>query len=378
MARGRTGCCLHSSLRIVNFIVNVFGVGMIVYSLWLLKMWKEGIAELPSTSSLPHPWFIYTCLGVGIVVCLSTLSGHMVANCISNSTLCFYIVSICSLLFIQIGVIVTIFFKMDWESQLTKYIDEHHEKFQSFIIFHLKMCRLIVLLVVVAQENWLLLTADYSQIELCLMAHFSNDSSLIELLSKPHGVVFIMIAARWTGKLEYTVSSHERDQTKRLVYGILYGMGTNTLAEQLDCTSDEAAEKIQSFKSSFPGVAAWLCETIASCRQKGYVMTLRGRKRFLSKIKLGNSKEKSKAQRQAVNSICQGSAANLIKIAMINIDSVIVEGVEMPNPSSALAAKFQMLKNRCRILLQLPDELVLEVDPSVIKQAGSLLQCLCM
>ncbi|XP_057957397.1 helicase and polymerase-containing protein TEBICHI isoform X2 [Malania oleifera] len=216
------------------------------------------------------------------------------------------------------------------------------------------------------QENWLLLTADYSQIELRLMAHFSNDSSLIELLSKPQGDVFTMIAARWTGKLESTVSCHERVQTKRLVYGILYGMGANTVAEQLDCTSDEAAEKIQSFKSSFPGVAAWLCETIASCRQKGYVMTLRGRKRFLSKIKLGNSKEKSKAQRQAVNSICQ--------IAMINIYSVIVEGVEMPNPSSAFAAKFQMLKNRCRILLQVHDELVLEVDPSVIEQAGSLLQ----
>ncbi|XP_057957376.1 tetraspanin-19-like [Malania oleifera] len=153
MARGRTGCCLHSSLRTVNFIVNVFGVGMIVYSLWLLKKWKEGIAELPSMFSLPHPWFIYTCLGVGIVVCLSTLSGHMVANCISNSILCIYIVSIYSLLFIQIGVIVTIFFKIDWESQLTKYIDEHHEKFQRFIIFHLKMCRLIVLLVVVAQVN---------------------------------------------------------------------------------------------------------------------------------------------------------------------------------------------------------------------------------
>ncbi|KAK9273993.1 hypothetical protein L1049_018807 [Liquidambar formosana] len=224
------------------------------------------------------------------------------------------------------------------------------------------------------EDNWLLLTADYSQIELRLMAHFSKDSSLIELLSKPHGDVFTIIAARWTGKPESNVGSQERDQTKRLVYGILYGMGANTLAEQLDCSSDEAAEKIRNFKSSFPGVASWLHDAVASCRQKGYVETLKGRKRFLSKIKLGNSKERSKAQRQAVNSICQGSAADIIKIAMINIYSVIAEDVVRPYSSTTLATKFDMLKGRCRILLQVHDELVLEVDPSVVKEAGLLLQ----
>ncbi|XP_059460849.1 helicase and polymerase-containing protein TEBICHI isoform X2 [Corylus avellana] len=223
------------------------------------------------------------------------------------------------------------------------------------------------------QDNWLLLAADYSQIELRLMAHFSKDSSLIKLLSTRHGDVFTMIAARWTGKPDDCVDSNERDQTKRLVYGILYGMGANTLAEQLRCSSDEAAEKIRSFKSSFPGVASWLHEAIASCRQKGYVETLKGRKRFLSKIKFGNSKERSKAQRQAVNSICQGSAADIIKIAMINIYSVIVEGVDRPDCSS-LVTKFQILKGRCRIILQVHDELVLEVDPSLIKEAALLLQ----
>ncbi|XP_041019360.1 helicase and polymerase-containing protein TEBICHI isoform X2 [Juglans microcarpa x Juglans regia] len=223
------------------------------------------------------------------------------------------------------------------------------------------------------QDNWLLLTADYSQIELRLMAHFSKDSSLIELLSKPHGDVFTMIAAKWTGKPEDSVDSNERDQTKRLVYGILYGMGVNTLAEQLHCSSGEAAEKIQSFKSSFPGVASWLHEAIASCRQKGYVETLKGRKRFLSKIKFGNNKERSKAQRQAVNSICQGSAADIIKIAMINIYSVIAKGVDKPD-SGSLATQFEVLKGRCQIVLQVHDELVLEVDPSVTKEAALLLQ----
>ncbi|KAK7293723.1 hypothetical protein RJT34_16596 [Clitoria ternatea] len=224
------------------------------------------------------------------------------------------------------------------------------------------------------QDNWLLLTADYSQIELRLMAHFSKDPSLIELLSKPDGDVFTMIAARWIGCPEVSVGSQERDQTKRMVYGILYGMGANSLAEQLDCSSDEAAEKIANFKSSFPGVASWLHEAVASCRSKGYVETLKGRKRFLSKIKFGSSTEKSRAERQAVNSICQGSAADVIKIAMIRIYSEIVAGFETLDSSSTVATKFHMLKGCCRILLQVHDELVLEVDPSVIKEAALLLQ----
>ncbi|KAL9230313.1 hypothetical protein vseg_005682 [Gypsophila vaccaria] len=226
------------------------------------------------------------------------------------------------------------------------------------------------------EENWLLLAADYSQIELRLMAHFSKDSSLIELLSDPKGDAFTMVASRWTGKTENDVSSQERDQTKRLVYGILYGMGANTLAEQLNCSADEAKMKIQSFKSSFPGVASWLQEAVEFCRQHGYVQTLKGRKRFLSKIKIGNTKEKAKAQRQAVNSICQGSAADIIKIAMINIYSVIA-GVGAQNSTDSLGTKFSKLKGRCRILLQVHDELVLEVDPCVMREAASLLK-LCM
>lgn len=224
------------------------------------------------------------------------------------------------------------------------------------------------------QENMVLLTADYSQIELRLMAHFSKDSLLIELLSKPHGDVFTMIAAKWTEKVESCVSSQERELTKRLVYGILYGMGTNSLAEQLNCTSEEAAEKIHSFKRSFPGVALWLQEVVSSCQQKGYVMTLKGRKRFLSKIKFGNSKEKSKAQRQAVNSICQGSAADIIKLAMINIHSVITEDPKLFPSTPPFSENFHMLQGRCRILLQVHDELVMEADSSVAKEAGLLLK----
>lgn len=115
----------------------------------------------------------------------------------------------------------------------------------------------------------MILTADYCQIELRLMAHFSKDYSLIELLKDPESDIFSMVAAKWGKKHVSSVSSQDREQTKQLVYGLLYGMGLNTLAEKLECSADEAAEKIQDFKRSFPGVASWLQEAVSSCHKKG-------------------------------------------------------------------------------------------------------------
>ncbi|KAM0921821.1 hypothetical protein ACQ4PT_006730 [Festuca glaucescens] len=227
------------------------------------------------------------------------------------------------------------------------------------------------------QDNWLLVTADYSQIKLRFMAHFSKDPVLIELLSKSDVDVFTMIASRWIGKEESLISSKDRESTKRFIYGILYGMGANSLAEQLECRPEEAAQKIQSFKRFFPGVSSWLQEAVASCHQKGYVETLMGRRRFLSKITAGNSKEKAKAQRQAVNSICQGSAADIIKVAMLKLHSVITNGSTAVDSMDGLMQKFSGIRGHCHLLLQVHDELVIEVDPSMVAEAGKLLQ-ICM
>ncbi|KAG0498217.1 hypothetical protein HPP92_002908 [Vanilla planifolia] len=225
--------------------------------------------------------------------------------------------------------------------------------------------------IVPTQDNWLLLTADYSQIELRLMAHFAKDTALIELLSKPDGDCFNMIAARWTGKMESSISSKEREQTKRFVYGILYGMGPNSLSEQLECSTSEAVEKIQTFKESFPGVSAWLNEAVDSCCNKG---DLDGKKAFSIKNTFRNSKEKAKAQRQAVNSICQGSAADVIKTAMIKIHTSLVGGGGAFGASSRAAMQFSILRGHCRIILQVHDELVLEVDPRLTREASILLK----
>lgn len=121
----------------------------------------------------------------------------------------------------------------------------------------------------ILQEDWVLLSADYSQIEVRLMAHFSGDSSLIELLSRRSGDLFKTITARWTGVAETSVTAKHREHTKRLVYGILYGMGVNALAEQLECTVAEAAMKYNRFKNAFPGVANWLKEAVKNCREQG-------------------------------------------------------------------------------------------------------------
>ncbi|KAL9250461.1 Tetraspanin-19-like protein [Drosera capensis] len=120
--------CLRKSVKIVNMLVTVCGVGMIIYSLWLGKKWDQGVSELSisSRTSLSRPWFIMVCLGTGMAVCLSTLCGQGVANWGSKS-------------------------------QLKEYIDDEHASFKSFIIFHLYMCRLISIMALVAQTNVVLL-----------------------------------------------------------------------------------------------------------------------------------------------------------------------------------------------------------------------------
>lgn len=147
------GCFLHQSKRVVNIIVNLCGIGMIIYCLWLLKKWNDGFSQMLIVTPLPRPWFIYICLAIGIAVCLTTLYGHVVANCDSSSSLCIYIVSMCSILLLQAGVIVTILFKIDWAWQISKYIDEHYKNFQNFLNFHLIMCRSVSVVVLVGQIN---------------------------------------------------------------------------------------------------------------------------------------------------------------------------------------------------------------------------------
>lgn len=150
---------MHDSIRIVNLVMLLCGIGTIIYSLWLQKKWDESIAKFPLGPSPLIPWFIYTFLGAGIIVCLSAIGGYIIANCISNCTLCFYIVAICCLLFLEVAVVVAIFFKIDWGKQITTYTGKKNTDFEILMSIHVKISRAIMLLIMVAQISVVILAA---------------------------------------------------------------------------------------------------------------------------------------------------------------------------------------------------------------------------
>lgn len=149
----------------------------------------------------------------------------------------------------------------------------------------------------VSQQDYLLLSADYAQLELRLMAHFSKDKKLRKNFSS-NGDIFTLVAAHWLHKSTKEVTENERHRTKRLCYGILYGMGATSLANELEISKAEAKQVIESFKAHFSGIRDFLAHTIESCRSFGYVETLFGRRRYLPKIYSTNKKERSAAERQ--------------------------------------------------------------------------------
>jgi len=170
----------------------------------------------------------------------------------------------------------------------------------------------------VASEGYVLLSADYCQMELRLLANFSEDPNLCQAF---HGQqdVFRVLAARWKDKDPADISADEREMIKRLCYANIYGSGARAIAEQADIDVSEASRMMKDFQVSYPGIPSFIAAVKESCREKGYVTTLLGRRRTVPLIHSENRQEQSKGGRQAVNSMCQGSAADLIKLAMINI-----------------------------------------------------------
>ncbi|XAR69308.1 hypothetical protein NMG60_11000847 [Bertholletia excelsa] len=150
--------CLYKSWKVVNVMVSVVGIGMIVYSLWLLKKWIQEVGLLPPPS-LPKPWFIYVSLVIGIAVCLSTLSGLMIANYVGRSILALYTLCIFCLLLIQAVVAVTIVFRINWVAKIIKYVDKNHQDVRNFLLFHLAVCRLLSASVLLAQMNVVMLAS---------------------------------------------------------------------------------------------------------------------------------------------------------------------------------------------------------------------------
>jgi DNA polymerase-1 len=202
-----------------------------------------------------------------------------------------------------------------------------------------------------------LVAADYSQIELRIIAALSEDQSMIESFNKGEDI-HAATAAKVFGVPLEEVTRSQRGDAKAVNFGIIYGQGAFTLAQQLNKSRAEAKELIDNYYKNFPKLRQYIANQVDFARDNGYVETLLGRRRYLKNINSQNAIVRSGDERNAVNAPIQGSAADIIKIAMIHIHAFLTEG-----------------NYKTKMLLQVHDELVfdmhneeLEILKPIIKQ----------
>ena len=199
-----------------------------------------------------------------------------------------------------------------------------------------------------------ILSADYSQIELRIMAHVSGDQGLVEAFRNGEDI-HATTAAKVFGVDPRDVNREMRRKAKEVNFGIMYGIGAYGLSSRLDISQNEAKEIIQRYFQRFPKVNQYMEETLAKARQDGYVSTLLSRRRYIPEINSRNANVRGNAERQAINMPIQGTAADMIKIAMINIRE---------------SMRDQKLKTR--MILQVHDELVFDVPNREVKKVGTI------
>jgi len=208
----------------------------------------------------------------------------------------------------------------------------------------------------VAAPGCALLTADYSQIELRLLAHLSGDPAFLQAFEQG-GDIHRQTAAIIFGVEQDAVTPEMRARAKTINFGTIYGQGPFALSRQLGISQDQAKEFIAQYFTRFAGVRVWLDRTVATAREKGYVETIFGRRRYIPELRDRNFNIRAFGERTATNSPLQGSAADLIKIAMIRI-----------------ARGFREQRLAARMLLQVHDELVIEVPHAEQGTAGDLVK----
>jgi DNA polymerase-1 len=169
-----------------------------------------------------------------------------------------------------------------------------------------------------SDENHIILSADYSQIELRIMAAFSNDKEMIEAFRQGKDIHAIT-ASKIYKVAESEVTPEMRRKAKTANFGIIYGISSFGLSQRLNISRTEAKELIDGYFENFPRIKESMDEQIEFARKKGYVQTIMGRKRYLNDINSANSIVRGMAERNAINAPIQGSAADIIKVAMIRI-----------------------------------------------------------
>ncbi|XP_061189535.1 DNA polymerase nu-like [Saccostrea echinata] len=211
----------------------------------------------------------------------------------------------------------------------------------------------------ISHDGWSFLSADFQQIELRLLAHLANDSTLLRLFKDNDSKdIFVELTAQWLRKSQADVTSSEREQTKRIVYSVMYGAGKEKLAEYLKITPAEAKNIIDSFLVSFPAVNHFSRKCIEFCRQKGYTESIFKRRRIIPNITHPSPPLRAQAERKAVNFCVQGSAADLCKAAMLQVEHTLLQHSDL----------------QVRLLVQIHDELLFEIPDEHILRAGALIK----
>ncbi|XP_023215644.1 DNA polymerase theta-like [Centruroides sculpturatus] len=227
----------------------------------------------------------------------------------------------------------------------------------------------------------LFLASDFSQLEIRLLAHLSNDQKLINLLNSG-GDVFKIIASQWKNTNVNNVSDLDRQHAKQICYGMIYGIGIKALSDQLDMEEEKASSFMETFKATYPGIKKYTESVVNACRKHGFVETLYGRRRYLPSINSVIAHVRAKTERQAINTIIQGSAADLIKIAMIKINEkmeAIYPETKRPHQYLFSDHKIQEEPNRSLLrggylVLELHDELIYEVQEEDIEPVYAIVK----
>ena len=204
--------------------------------------------------------------------------------------------------------------------------------------------------------DYVIIDADYSQIELRLLAHISNDANMIRAFRE--GVdVHTSTAATVFGVAESAVTSELRKRAKAVNFGIMYGIGAFSLSDDIGVSRTEAQAYIDQYLAGYPGIDAYLKETIKQAYEDGYVTTLFGRRRYIPELKASNGMQRKFGERVAMNSPIQGTAADIIKLAMVRVHNRLKEeGID------------------ARLILQVHDELLIEAHRSVADRAREILK----
>jgi len=208
----------------------------------------------------------------------------------------------------------------------------------------------------IARPGWVLISADYSQIELVVLAHLSGDKNLLSSFLEGKDV-HARTASLIFGMEEKDIQSEQRRIAKTINFGVMYGMSAFRLANELNITRTEAAAFIEAYFKTYAGVRDFIETLIAKTEKTGYASTILGRRRFIPAINSRNKTEKAAAERVAVNTPIQGSAADIVKTAMLNLDKALTAA-----------------NSPAKLLLQVHDELILECPKEKAKETAELVR----